>query len=141
MLKKDKWKTKFFMVALGQAVSLLGSHGVQFAMIWWLAEQTSSPLMLGLSGLVAYLPMGLCPLSVPVYTPCLDGLYPALCPGDWQHVSAAGHSIDHPTAGAVRDTCQIKWLDADDERRVFSIGTRHRCRSLCRISDVCCSDE
>lgn len=59
MLKKDKWKTKFFMVALGQAVSLLGSHGVQFAMIWWLAEQTSSPLMLGLSGLVAYLPMTL----------------------------------------------------------------------------------
>lgn len=59
MFEKDKWKTKFFIVALGQAVSLLGSHGVQFAMIWWLAEQTSSPLMLGLSGLVAYLPMTL----------------------------------------------------------------------------------
>ena len=47
------------IVALGQAVSMLGSHGVQFALIWWLAEKTSSPLMLGISGIVAYLPMTL----------------------------------------------------------------------------------
>ena len=59
MFEKDKWKTKFVMVALGQAVSMLGSHGVQFALIWWLAEQTSSPLMLGVSGIAAYLPMAL----------------------------------------------------------------------------------
>ncbi len=59
MLEKDKWKTKFMIVALGQAVSMLGSHGVQFALIWWLAEKTSSPLMLGISGIVAYLPMSL----------------------------------------------------------------------------------
>ncbi len=45
------------IVALGQAVSMLGSHGVQFALIWWLAEKTSSPLMLGISGIAAYLPM------------------------------------------------------------------------------------
>ena len=36
---------------------MLGSYGVQFALIWWLAEKTSSPLMLGISGLAAYLPM------------------------------------------------------------------------------------
>lgn len=59
MLMKNKWKLKFLIVALGQAISLLGSHGVQFALIWWLAEQTSSPLMLGISGLAAYLPMAL----------------------------------------------------------------------------------
>lgn len=59
MLKKEKWKLQFTMIALGQAVSMLGSHGVQFALIWWLAEKTSSPLMLGISGLVAYLPMSL----------------------------------------------------------------------------------
>ena len=57
MFEKDKWKTKFMIVALGQAVSMLGSHGVQFALIWWLAEKTSSPLMLGISGIAAYLPM------------------------------------------------------------------------------------
>ena len=59
MLEKNRWKTQFIIVALSQAISLLGSHGVQFALIWWLAEQTSSPLMLGISGLVAYLPMTL----------------------------------------------------------------------------------
>ena len=57
MFEKDKWKTKFMIVALGQAISMLGSHGVQFALIWWLAEKTSSPLMLGISGIAAYLPM------------------------------------------------------------------------------------
>lgn len=59
MKKIKKWKLKFAAVALGQAVSMLGSHGVQFALIWWLAEKTSSPLMLGISGIVAYLPMSL----------------------------------------------------------------------------------
>lgn len=59
MEKTQKWKSQFMIVALGQAVSTLGSHGVQFALIWWLAEKTSSPLMLGISGLVAYLPMTL----------------------------------------------------------------------------------
>lgn len=54
-----KWRSQFVIVALGQAVSMLGSHGVQFALIWWLAEKTSSPLMLGISGIVAYLPMSL----------------------------------------------------------------------------------
>ncbi len=54
-----KWKSQFMIVAFGQAVSMLGSHGVQFALIWWLAERTSSPLMLGISGIVAYLPMSL----------------------------------------------------------------------------------
>ena len=59
MCETNKWKSKFLVVALGQAISLLGSHGVQFALIWWLAEKTSSPLMLGISGIVAYLPMTL----------------------------------------------------------------------------------
>lgn len=59
MKKTKKWKLKFITVAIGQAISMLGSHGVQFALIWWLAEKTSSPFMLGISGLVAYLPMSL----------------------------------------------------------------------------------
>lgn len=59
MKKIQKWKSNFITVALGQAVSMLGSSGVQFALIWWLAEKTSSPLMLGISGIVAYLPITL----------------------------------------------------------------------------------
>lgn len=42
MLEKDKWKTKFIIAALGQPTSMLGSYGVQFALIWWLAEEPSS---------------------------------------------------------------------------------------------------
>lgn len=56
-MKTENWKSKFMLVAVGQAVSFLGSSGVQFALIWWLAEQTASPLALGMSGLVAYLPI------------------------------------------------------------------------------------
>lgn len=51
------WKPIFFTIAAGQAISLIGSAGVQFALIWWLTEQTASPMMLGLAGLAAYLPM------------------------------------------------------------------------------------
>ncbi len=50
------WKKSFTLIAGGQAVSLLGSHGVQFALIWYLAERTNSALMLGLAGIVAYVP-------------------------------------------------------------------------------------
>ncbi len=59
MERNKKWKSQFIIVASGQAISMLGSHGVQFALIWWLAEKTSSPLMLGISGIVAYIPMSL----------------------------------------------------------------------------------
>ena len=42
MSEQKNWKARFALVALGQDVSMLGSHGVQFALIWWLAEKTSS---------------------------------------------------------------------------------------------------
>ena len=51
-----KWKKKFFTIAIGQTVSLIGSSAVQFAMIWWMAIETDSPLMMSLAGLVAFLP-------------------------------------------------------------------------------------
>lgn len=56
-VKENQWKKTFFTIALGQAVSLIGSSAVQFALIWWLAEKTSSPMMMGLAGIVAFLPM------------------------------------------------------------------------------------
>lgn len=59
MNKVDNWKRKFYIVAAGQAISMLGSSGVQFALIWWLAEKTASPLIMGLSGFVAFLPMAI----------------------------------------------------------------------------------
>ncbi len=59
MFKRNHWQTIFFTIAIGQVVSLIGSSAVQFALIWWLAEQTASPMMLGLAGMVAFLPMTL----------------------------------------------------------------------------------
>lgn len=50
------WKRNFFTIAAGQAVSLVGSSAVQFSLIWWIASETSSALMLSLAGLLAFLP-------------------------------------------------------------------------------------
>ncbi len=52
----NRWKRSFITIALGQTISLVGSSAVQFALIWWLASETASPLMLSLAGLLAYLP-------------------------------------------------------------------------------------
>ncbi len=40
----------------GQAISLLGSQLVQFALIWWLTRTTGSPTVLALASLVGMLP-------------------------------------------------------------------------------------
>ena len=55
----NTWQKPFFIIAIGQAISLIGSSAVQFALIWWLAEETASPLIIGISGLVAFLPMAI----------------------------------------------------------------------------------
>lgn len=54
---KQSWKQKFLTIAIGQTASLVGSSAVQFALIWWIASETDSAIMLGISGLAAFLPM------------------------------------------------------------------------------------
>jgi len=51
-----RWRRKFLTIAVGQTVSLVGSSAVQFAMIWWMAKETASPMMMSMAGLVAFLP-------------------------------------------------------------------------------------
>ena len=46
----------FFILWSGQAVSLLGSQIVQFALIWWLTEQSNSAIVLAAASLVGLLP-------------------------------------------------------------------------------------
>jgi len=46
----------FFTIWTGQAVSLLGSQLVQFAIVWWLTKTTGSATMLALASLAALLP-------------------------------------------------------------------------------------
>jgi DHA3 family macrolide efflux protein-like MFS transporter len=50
------WKPKFFTIFGGQALSLFGSSLVQFALIWYLTQQTGSATILATATLVAMLP-------------------------------------------------------------------------------------
>ena len=50
------WKATFFAIWAGQALSLVGSSLVQFALIWWLTESTSSGTVLATATLVGMLP-------------------------------------------------------------------------------------
>jgi DHA3 family macrolide efflux protein-like MFS transporter len=51
----------FFVLWTGQALSLLGSQAVQFALIWWLTERTGSATVLATAtffGLVPQIVLG-----------------------------------------------------------------------------------
>ncbi len=50
------WKRPFFTIWIGQALSLLGSQIVQFAIIWYLTKQTGSATVLATATLVGLLP-------------------------------------------------------------------------------------
>ena len=50
------WVGSFLAIWTGQAFSLLGSQLVQFALIWWLTEQTNSATMLAMATLAGMLP-------------------------------------------------------------------------------------
>lgn len=50
------WKTRFFTIWSGQAISIIGSQLVQFALIWYLTVQTGSATVLATASLVGLLP-------------------------------------------------------------------------------------
>ena len=50
------WRRPYCTILAGQAVSQVGSSAVQFALIWYLAQETASPAAMGLAGLAAFLP-------------------------------------------------------------------------------------
>jgi DHA3 family macrolide efflux protein-like MFS transporter len=50
------WKTRFFTIWSGQALSLLGSQLVQFALIWFLTVETGSATVLATASLVGLVP-------------------------------------------------------------------------------------
>ncbi len=51
-----RWRTPFITIWSGQAVSLLGSSLVQFALIWYLTETTGSATVLAMAALAGMLP-------------------------------------------------------------------------------------
>ena len=50
------WKRRFFTIWAGQAISMLGSQMVGFAIIWYLTKQTGSATVLSMASLFAILP-------------------------------------------------------------------------------------
>ncbi len=50
------WKKPFFTLYIGQAFSLLSSSAVQFAIIWWITNETGSAIALTVASLVGLLP-------------------------------------------------------------------------------------
>jgi DHA3 family macrolide efflux protein-like MFS transporter len=56
MEEQVKWQKKFYTISVGQAISLIGSSAVQFALIWWLAIKSDSAIILSLATLLIYLP-------------------------------------------------------------------------------------
>lgn len=55
-LENTKWAARFFTIWGGQALSLFGSALVQFALIWWLTQESGSATVLAIATLVAMLP-------------------------------------------------------------------------------------
>ncbi|MEX2161281.1 MAG: MFS transporter [Anaerolineales bacterium] len=53
---ESNWKKPFFIMWIGQALSLLGSQLVQFALVWYLTRETGSAVVLTTATLVALLP-------------------------------------------------------------------------------------
>jgi DHA3 family macrolide efflux protein-like MFS transporter len=52
----QNWGSRFFTIWSGQALSLLGSALVQFALIWWLTQTSGSATVLAIATLVGMLP-------------------------------------------------------------------------------------
>ncbi|MCR4392643.1 MAG: MFS transporter [Candidatus Acetothermia bacterium] len=50
------WKRRFFTIWTGQQVSLFGSQSAQFALVWWLTQETGSATVLATATPVAMLP-------------------------------------------------------------------------------------
>jgi DHA3 family macrolide efflux protein-like MFS transporter len=46
----------FFTIWIGQALSLIGSQAVQFALVWWLTVETGSATVLATATIVAFVP-------------------------------------------------------------------------------------
>ncbi len=52
----ENWASRFFTLWTGQALSLLGSQLVQFAIIWYLTQKTNSATALAIASLMGLLP-------------------------------------------------------------------------------------
>lgn len=57
IMGSSRWRLPFFTIWTGQALSLMGSELVGFALIWWLTTKTGSGITLAMATIVTYLPI------------------------------------------------------------------------------------
>jgi MFS transporter, DHA3 family, macrolide efflux protein len=55
----SNWQTRFWTIAIGQALSLAGSQITQFVLLWWITSTTGSTAALATAGIVGLLPQAL----------------------------------------------------------------------------------
>jgi len=56
MIETNRWQARFFTIWGAQAISMLGTSLVQFAIVWWLTDTTGSATTLALATLATMLP-------------------------------------------------------------------------------------
>lgn len=52
----DNWRSRFFLIWIGQQFSLFGSSIASFALVWWLTATTGSATVLAMGTLITLLP-------------------------------------------------------------------------------------
>lgn len=67
MENKEKWNVTFWKIYSGQAVSIITSSIVQFAIIWYITYKTGSAFWLSMASLCGFLPQGILGLFIGSY--------------------------------------------------------------------------
>lgn len=63
----SNWKRNFFTIWTGQAFSQLSSSVLQFAIVWYLTDQTGSAMVLSVAMMMGFLPQGILGLFIGVF--------------------------------------------------------------------------
>lgn len=63
----QEWKKKFFIIWMGQAISILTSQVLQMAIVWYVTLKTASAALLSLATLIGFLPQALLGIFIGVY--------------------------------------------------------------------------
>lgn len=67
MKSSSDWKHNFFTIWIGQAFSQLSSSILQFAIVWYLTDQTGSAMVLSVAMMMGFLPQGILGLFTGVF--------------------------------------------------------------------------
>lgn len=58
-INKNNWKKSFYIIVIGQSISIIGSGAVQFSLIWWLTNKFESANVLSLAAFLMFMPQAI----------------------------------------------------------------------------------